>query len=629
MQWLTGAFLAPAFLGFLALIPVIVLLYLLKLRRTEIVIPSTYLWIKSLQDLTANAPFQRLRKNLLLLLQIIAVLLLAIALGRPFLRAEGVRGSSYCVFIDHSASMQTLEGDKSRLALAQEQALQMADDLKRGDRMMVVAFAQSADVLCELTDDKFRLREAIRGIEPTDTRTNLRDAMLVARSLSPDNPDIASVVADLQLVLLSDGKLADIDDVGAEAPNMTYVRIGASTGNAGIVGFSQRQPIEGQTNQQTFVLVHNEDDAQLSTTLSLYFNDSPITVEEVTAAAGADQEVVFAHPDLGAGVLRVALDHDDALAADNEAWLTLRPDAKIRVLIVANAESTSAYFLKRALALESRVELSTVSPLSYAPTSEYDLVIFDGQAPQPRPAAGTLVYINAVPELPGLSEDGVIERPPILGKESEHPVMRFLNPGNIGIAKAIRVNLPDGARTLLSTTGGPLIADVSQGNQRIVLITFDISDSNWPLELSFPLFVQNLVSWVPRASLGTENSVATGSSITLYPEREASSAIVRTPSGRTETVALDPLRPVYFGATSEAGIYTVTQGEAKTEYAVNLLDRGESSITPADELKFGRSTVAAQTGGVRQTRELWRWFVIAALAVLTAEWWVYTRRAWA
>jgi hypothetical protein len=79
MQWLTGAFLAPAFLGFLALIPVIVLLYLLKLRRTEIVIPSTYLWIKSLQDLTANAPFQRLRKNLLLLLQIIAVLLLAIA----------------------------------------------------------------------------------------------------------------------------------------------------------------------------------------------------------------------------------------------------------------------------------------------------------------------------------------------------------------------------------------------------------------------------------------------------------------------------------------------------------------------------------------------------------------------
>lgn len=624
---MTPAFLAPLFFWFLALIPVVILLYLLKLRRTEVVISSTYLWIKSLQDLTANAPFQRLRKNLLLLLQILAIAALVVALARPFVRAEGGQGANYCVIIDNSASMQTLEGGKSRLELARGEALEIADTLESDDKMMVVAFSESADILCELTDDKFRLRRAVNSIQPADTRTNIRDVMLVARSLAPDNPDIPSVVNNLKLVLLSDGKLSDVDEIGARAIDMSYIRVGATRDNAGITNFSVRRPTEGKGDQQSFVLVHNESGTELKTTLSLYFDDNLLAVEEVTVPAASDQEALFSHPDLGEGVLRAELDLADALTADNRAWLAMRPSTKLKTLVVTNGESTSGYYLKKALALEPRVELSAVEPAAFSGDGAYDITIFDGFAPPSLPQ-GSLVFVNAAPPIEGFAFGENIERPPVLSTEPDHPAMRFLDPTNVGIRRARRMELPEGARAVTSTTGSPLIADVSRGGQQILVLGFDIAESDWPLNLSFPLFLQNVVSWAPRAALAGEMSIATGQPISILPVPGVESATVTTPDGREETVQLDPLRPVYFGGTKRAGVYEVLRGDERIRIAVNLLDRNESAVDPAGEIQFGRGAVTAQEGPLKQTRELWRWFVLAALAVLAAEWWVYSRRAW-
>ena len=634
--FLKSIFLAPVFLAFLGTLPVVVLLYLLKLRRTEVVVPSTMLWRKSLQDLTANAPFQRLRKNLLLLLQLLILLLLALALARPFVRAWGTQGNRLCVFIDCSASMQTMEKGTSRMDLAKTKTREMVERLRGGDKMMLVRFSDRAEVLCEFTDDKYRLRNAIDSLRATDSATKIRDAMLVARSLKRGgsgattdrlSPGSMGEAPDFNVVVVSDGKIADLDDIGANDLAITFLAVGETPKNAGIVAFSEREPADGKGQRQSFVLVHNEDDQPLESTLSLYFNDQLLSVEEVKVPPKGDGEVLFAHDDLGEGILRAVLDQEDALSVDNNAYLSLRPPTFLNVLLVSKTESVSAFYLKRALMLEKRVKLSAIAPESFSGTAGFDLVLFDNFAPPTLPP-GNLVFINVVPPIEGMTLQGTLENPRIISKDSEHPVMRFLNPATVGIGRSQRMALPKGARVLLSAEEAPLVADISRGDQQILLITFDLADSNWPWQLSFPLFMQNIVSWAPHTGTEEEKSIATGSAITLLPIPGMDTATVTRPDKSTEKITLDPSRPTAYGRTDQAGTYTVTRGEMMEKYAVNLASLNESAITPAIGLQLGREEVKAVHGRIEQNRELWHWFVLAGLLFLGIEWWIYCRRAW-
>ncbi|MBE2202467.1 MAG: VWA domain-containing protein, partial [Anaerolinea sp.] len=140
------SFLTPLSLLFGLLALPIIILYMLRLRRRETLVSSTLLWQKLLRDREANAPWQKLRRNLLLLLQLLILAALALALARPFLPVPSVVSGSVVILLDGSASMTATDVAPTRFAAAKVEAERLINDLGGSQQMTIIKVGYTPDV---------------------------------------------------------------------------------------------------------------------------------------------------------------------------------------------------------------------------------------------------------------------------------------------------------------------------------------------------------------------------------------------------------------------------------------------------------------------------------------------------
>ncbi|HVY61843.1 MAG TPA: VWA domain-containing protein, partial [Planctomycetota bacterium] len=232
------SFLWPLGFAFAALGGVVVVLHMLKMKRREVDISSALLWKKAIEDLRANAPFQRLRKSLLLLLQLLAVLGLAVALARPVRRMPKEQGRRIAILVDVSASMGTREaGGKTRVDLAREEARKVIDGLGPNDAAAIVAFDQRARALATLTTSQPVLRQALAELAPTHVGSEAREGLALAAAILRE-------AAGGEILLVSDGGFPPPGDVDLRGAPVRYLPVGAPRENAGITGLDVRRMVD-------------------------------------------------------------------------------------------------------------------------------------------------------------------------------------------------------------------------------------------------------------------------------------------------------------------------------------------------------------------------------------------------
>jgi Ca-activated chloride channel homolog len=613
------SFLSPLMLLFGLTIPVVIILYLLKLRRHVKVVPSSLLWQKFLIDSRANAPFQKLRRNLLLFLQILILLLAVLALARPFFKSSAQPSRFRIVLLDASASMQSTDVLPNRFEAAKSEALDLVNNLrdqgqKENDLMMVILMANSPQVICPATSSKEQLRAAIRNAEPQDTTASFDDAWKLAVSLARNQPDS-------EAHLFSDGALAFSNDLPTHLP-LHFHPIGSRCKNVGITSLEVRRISQSRGEIEIFLAVQNASETEMECDAELYLDDQVLAVRPLKLQPLEEQSLIVPFQNSTGGLIKVALKVQDDLAVDNHAVVVSQPVRKPKALLVSNGNS----FLERAIATQRDVELTKISPSKFDPAaSGYDIIILDEIHPATLPAGNLLMISSTCKDF--IDAAGAEENPVINDMKLGHPLTRFINLDNVQISRTLKTKTPKWAIPIVESPSGPLIFAGQDGPQKVVWIGFSILDSNWPLRVSFPIFISNTLQWLdPASDQDRTLQIRTGEPARLPFLKYAKDYEVKTPDGKKLTLELPPkAHEAVVTQTDRVGTYEVKIGEQQIRFCANLLDSQETMNKPKETIVLGKyQTVEGKT--LRTSNyEMWRWLALAAFGILLGEWWYFHR----
>ncbi len=615
------SFLSPIALVFAATLPVVVVFYLLKRKRVVKLVSSTLLWQKFLAETQASAPFQRLRHNWLLVLQLVLLALAVLALARPFLTGDARHTRLSVVILDGSASMQSTDESPSRFERARSEALRMVDSLSGNEQMLVLLAGVTTEVKQSPTSDKAALRRALVSCSPGDTPTRLAEALRIASAFTFEKRG-EEEVAFGEIHLFSDGVAADLDELANENLPLVYHRVGQRGANAGVVTLDVRAHPEDPTRRALFAGVLNASSNRMPAQVELWFGEQLVETRSIDLPPRTTEPLVFSVTQEQDGIFALRLQVEDDLDVDNEASVVSQLPLPAKVLLVTRGNR----FLEKALAAAPSVTLTVAADLADT-ASEFDFVVVDDVLPTTWPA-GNVLAIRSAPTN-WVEVTGALEAPPIVDWKNTHPLLRFVGFENVQVSQALATQTPSWAVGLVEAPNAPLVLAGELERRRVIWIAFDTLQSTWPLRISFPIFMANAVEWLnPARTRSAELLVRTGDAIRVpLPEEPTATAVVRLPDGTQRELAIDATaREVVFGDTLRRGIYEITVSTNQTVVCVNLLDAAESATTPRDVLKLGEyaqvQAAAAQLGN----REIWRYLAGGALALLLFEWWYYHKR---
>lgn len=613
------SFLTPIFLllGLLAL-PIIVM-YMLRLRRREVVVSSTLLWQKLLRDREANAPWQKLRRNLLLLLQLLILAALVLALARPFFPIPSIISGSTVVLLDGSASMQATDGDTPRFDAAKAEVNSLINDLGGDNQMTLIHVGHTPTVLASATNDKTVLRNALSQTMPTTATPNWDAALALAAGA-------AQGFRDGRVVIVSDGGLPDDLPPLPTAP--IYLPIGESGENLAISALATRGT---ETGPQLFASVANQGILDQDALFSLTLDDTLYDSRRINIPAGSSTNLTWDLPEGTAAIAARLSDHeDDYLALDDVAYAVHEGGVTNRALLVTEGN----LFLEQVFRVLPGIETFKASPGSDLMQEEFDLYVFDGVAlPDPLPQADMLI-INPPAGAAASSAADLLNVTGIFSNTvairlADSPLLQFVEWRDVHVRQAKTVDAP-WAQTLVEAEGGPLILTGEQNGQRRAIFTFDLRDSDLPLQIAFPVLMANITSWLnPGRAFDAPTGLRPGDPVSISPAAATTAVLVEKPDGSVWTAAVGEAA-IIFPETEQLGLYHVSQQDAEGtraagSFAVNLFSPIESAIVPAPSLNIGQVLVETETEGDVGQREMWLWLLAIALIILVIEWWVYHR----
>jgi hypothetical protein len=647
----------------------ITLLYLLRMRRRQVIVPFAALWQQVTRESESRKLWRKLRRLISWLVQLILLALVCLAIGDPRPEVWLREPATTAIVIDASASMAALadEEGNTRLGLALERARGEVEALGPADRALIIAAGSEVSVPSPITGEAGNLLRALdEQIDVGPGEADMSRALLLARNA-------LSGRTSARILILTDGAL-DVASLAAvractergmiegEA-RCEVLEIGTEheVGNVAITAFAARRYPSNRDKVEVLVEIQNLGKTPASFELRVTADGLPVGGKPLTLGPGGRLREVL--PKLEAARERlvaelVPIEGDPASvealgpAIDDRAYAVIPPLDPMEVVLVTDGGNL---FLEAALlTLDDYVRLTTLTAaegeaanpaIASANVVFYDIA--DAPLPDPLPTTNVVIFDphrldkSPVP-IPKLKD---LAGPRMSEQKKDHPLLDGVVFKDVNMHRGTSFDIAPGDVALVSHLGDPMVV-LRESEHGMLLIGFDPRGSDLPLRTAFPLLVANAVDYFGMREAGFVAALPIGASrelaladlgipgldVTLLEvtppdpdltdDEQPKPLRVRAQDGRFRIRALIP------------GVYTieVKDGDAigsVVQVAVNQANTAASNL----ESRFDEATVPEQSrageppdSAPLSEGPLWTLIMLAAVALIAVEWATYHRR---
>lgn len=650
--------LAPTALALLVIALPITVLYILKLRMRQVHVSSDLFWQQIVQARPPRSFWNRFRHPLSWLTQILMLLAIVAAAADPRWLSNAPQ-HKLVIILDTSASMQAREASGQRLTLATDRARQIINALAPGSQAAIIASDLHPRIVCGMTDHIPDLLRAISKVQP---------------SAAPGRPDLAVNAASQMLGNPSSGSILLLTDACFDKatlngrPELTIESIADDLPNVGITECQALRNSDDPLSAELLVSIRNASPLFAAASLELRLAGKLSNVTRVTLAPGENSSRTFPRIGPAGGIWQAQLkgirfspeanpaepapntapEIADALEPDNSAVAVLPDAPRQKVLLV----SPGNLFIQKVLEADPLTELSVLQQLPAENDWPRDtIVILHELVPRQLPPLPVLM-LDPRSDCDAWNVASTRDNPLPAQTVTPHPVTRNFRLDDVLIPAVSELEFNTSPQVLAAAEDGlPLCCLLPRAIGPVVVVPLQLTQSDLAFRTVFPILISNTLHWLSGRTESSPSAIQAGQSfIVPLPAKSAQlttstspaqqSALLRSPSGIISRIPVmtdgetPPIRTAITGPLREAGLWLAeaTAGPAGTQQisssavpiAVNVAAPDETDLRP--RTSFETSSDAPQVSTSSAGRPPWYWLCLAAVTLLTGEWFLYQRR---
>lgn len=597
-------FLNPAGLLLLLALPVLIFIYLIRAHHEDRAVSSTFMWKLSERFMKKRIPLQKLQKFLLFTLQILLLICTSLMVARPAIITG--KSTEYIAIIDGSASMQTAnDRGESRFDRALEQASELAQNISKGHRFSVILAADNSSFLIQSSDSIGKVRQALDNAQCGSGSCDVQGAINLAQQLCNRGESRVVFYTDAPCDKRENVELQIIND---EEWDVSVDLVYLSSSDDGSAQFLSAD-----------ITSHNRS---ITTDVGLNVNGILQTAHRVELPANMPVQVSFSlEKDPGSSIYEVYVRSEDGLAL-NDSYMFC-PDYSRNYNILLASESP--LYLESILKSLDGCVVNCVSSLKEVPLEGYDLYVFDHLYPHEYPTDGSVLQFGALKLPEGLSAGKIMTIPAKLAKtETRHILCNDTELLTTTVSTYTTLVSDAQWENVLNCVGVPVcMTRVNDLGLRQTVISFDLHNSNLPLQADYVALMRNIVEnsvfdLIPAADF----SVGQTLELAVLPQALEMHIVLPDETIKTLVPAAGKCSTVLTAPGLHTAAVTTPSGGEFADFFVHI---PENEVLCKPHAPMSVALTESTEDAPDAITELWLYIAGVMLLLLILEWGVYYR----